>query len=50
VYWYGVAYERDTSSDTLFARCGFRYQRPDQVFTSRRTGDVADWEAHAEKN
>lgn len=48
--WYGVVYDSPTSYRTLFARCGFSYQRPDQVFKSRREVDVLDWEARAEKN
>jgi transposase len=48
--WYGVTYTSTTSYYTLFARCGFTAQRPDQVFKSRRTVAVLDWEAHAEKN
>jgi hypothetical protein len=35
---------------SLFARCGFSYQRPDQVFKSRRQSDVLNWEERTEKN
>jgi hypothetical protein len=48
--WYGVVYDSPTSYYTLFERCGFSYQRPDQVFKSRRQADVLDWEDRAEKN
>jgi transposase len=48
--WCGVIYDSPTSYRSLFARCGFSYQRPDQVFKSRREADVLEWEARAEKN
>lgn len=47
--WFGVTYDSPTSYYTLFARCGFSYQRPDQVFKSGRQADVLDWEDRAEK-
>ena len=48
--WYHVTYDSPTSYYTLFARCGFTFQRPDQVFTSRREAAVIDWDDRAEKN
>lgn len=48
--WYGISYTSATSYYTLFARCGFSYQRPAQVFKSRNEAAVADFEAAIEKN
>lgn len=48
--WYGVHYQSRTSCLTLFARCGFSYQRPARVFKSRREADVATFEEMVEKN
>jgi transposase len=48
--WYGVHYRSRTSCLTLFARCGFSYQRPARVFKSRREADVAAFEEMVEKN
>jgi transposase len=48
--WYGVNYRSRTSCLTLFARCGFSYQRPARVFKSRREADVAAFEETVEKN
>jgi transposase len=48
--WFGVTYQSDTTYYTLLARCGFSYQRPDQVFKSRKAAAVHDWEERAEKN
>lgn len=48
--WYGVHYQSRTSCLTLFARCGFSYQRPARVFKSRREADVAAFEETVEKN
>jgi transposase len=48
--WYGVNYRSRTSCLTLFARCGFSYQRPARVFKSRREADVAAFEEMVEKN
>lgn len=48
--WYGVNYQSRTSCLTLFARCGFSYQRPARVFKSRREADVVAFEEMAEKN
>ena len=48
--WYGVNWQSRTSYHTLFACCAFTYQRTEKVYKSRRERDVADWEAHVEKN
>ena len=48
--WYGVTYASMTSYRTLFAQCGFSYQRPTKVFRSRNARAVLDWEAQIEKN
>jgi transposase len=48
--WYGVSYASPTSYTTLFARCGFSYHRPSQVFKSRNQAAVAEFEAQIEKN
>lgn len=48
--WYGVSYQSRTSCLTLFARCGFSYQRPARVYKSRREADVAAFEEAVEKN
>jgi transposase len=47
--WYHVSYASPTSYTTLFARCGFSYHRPSQVFKSRNEAAVADFEAQIEK-
>jgi transposase len=49
-HWYDVNYQSRTSCLTLFARCGFSYQRPARVFKSRREADVATFEETVEKN
>lgn len=49
-HWYGVYYQSRTSCLSLFARCGFSYQRPARVFKSRRAADVAAFEETVEKN
>lgn len=46
--WYGVNCQSRTSCLTLFARCGFSYQRPARVFKSRRAADVAALEETVE--
>ena len=48
--WYGVCYASTTSYYALFARCGFSYHRPAQVFKSRNEAAVAEFEAQIEKN
>lgn len=47
---YGVSYASTTSYYTLFARCGFSYHRPAQVFKSRNEAAVAEFQAAIEKN
>lgn len=48
--WYGVSWDSRTSYQSLFARCGFSYQRSEKVYKSRREHDVLDFEAQVEKN
>ena len=48
--WYGVSYKERKSYQTLLHRCGFSYQRSEQVYKSRPSvQDVADFEAELEK-
>jgi transposase len=48
--WFGVSYQSATSYYTLFARCGFSFHRPAQVFKSRNEAAVAEFQAQLEKN
>ena len=48
--WYGVTYRSNSSYLSLFALCGFSYQRPAKVFKSRREVDVIAFQEHLEKN
>ena len=48
--WFGVHWESRTSYYTLFAGCGFTYQRTEKVYKSRRERDVTEFEAQVEKN
>jgi transposase len=48
--WYGISWKTRASYHTLFARCGFTYQRTEKVYKSRRERDVAEFEAQVEKN
>jgi transposase len=48
--WYQVRYHSRGSSHRLFARCGFSYQRPAHVYTSRSAQAVAAFEEALEKN
>jgi transposase len=48
--WYGISWKTRASYHTIFARCGFTYQRTEKVYKSRRERDVADFEAQVEKN
>jgi transposase len=48
--WYGIIWESRTSYHSLFARCGFTYQRTEKVYKSRRERDVAEFETQVEKN
>jgi len=48
--WYGVSYSYDGSYRNLLRRCGFSYQRSEQVYKSRPSEvNVADFEAELEK-
>lgn len=48
--WYGVSYKERKSYRTILHRCGFSYQRSEQVYKSRPSvQDVADFEAELEK-
>jgi transposase len=47
--WYGIRWDSRTSYHTLFAQCGFSYQRSEKVYKSRRERDVLDFEAVVEK-
>jgi transposase len=48
--WYGISWKTRASYHTLFARCGFTYQRTEKVYKSRRDRQVAEFEAQVEKN
>jgi len=48
--WYDITWDSRTSYHSLFARCGFTYQRTEKVYKSRRERDVAEFEAQVEKN
>lgn len=48
--WYGVSWQSRTSYYTLFAQCGFTYQRTEKVFKSRREQEGNEFEAMVEKN
>lgn len=48
--WYGVTYKERGSYRQLLHRCGFSYQRTEQVYKSRPSVQaVADFEAELEK-
>lgn len=48
--WYGVTYRDVSSYRNLLHRCGFSYQKAEQVYKSRPSAsDVADFEAELEK-
>jgi transposase len=48
--WYGVSYAYSGSYRNLLHRCGFSYQRSEQVYKSRPSAvEVADFEAELEK-
>lgn len=47
--WFGVRWQSRASYPQVFAACGFSYQRPEQVYKSRRERDVLDFEAAVEK-
>jgi len=48
--WYGVTWKDRASYHSLFAHCGFSYQRTEKVYKSRRERDVLDFEEQVEKN
>jgi transposase len=48
--WYQVRYHGRGSYHRLFARCGFSYQRPAQIYTSRSEHAGAAFEEALEKN
>jgi len=48
--WCGVTWASPTSYLSLFAACGFTYQRTQKVFTSRREAEVVAFEEQLEKN
>ena len=47
--WFGVTYRSRTSYLSLFAACGFSYQRTEKVFKSRKERQVLEFEADTEK-
>jgi len=48
--WYDVTYQDAGSYRNLFKRCGFSYQRAEQVYKSRPSeAEVAEFEAELEK-
>ena len=48
--WYGVTWRSGASYQSVFKECGFSYQRTEKVYKSRRSQQVADFEADLEKN
>lgn len=48
--WYAVTYRSRASILRLLDVCGFSYQRPSQVFKSRRASEVRAFEEQLEKN
>jgi transposase len=49
-HWYQVEYQARSSILRLLGLCGFSYQRPSQVFKSRRAAEVRAFEEQLEKN
>lgn len=49
-HWYGVTYRSRSSVLSLLTASGLTYQRPSQVFKSRRMAQVRDFEEQLEKN
>ena len=47
--WYHVQYKARGSYHSLFARCGFSYQRPAKVYKSRSEAKIAEFEEQLEK-
>lgn len=49
-HWYGVTYRDASSYRNLLHRCGFSYQKAEQVYKSRPAEvEIADFEAELEK-
>lgn len=48
--WYGVRYQRASSYRRCLAQAGFSYQRPAQVYKSRKESQTLEFEAQLEKN
>lgn len=48
--WYGVVYKRRESYHTLFAKCGFSYQRTAKQYRSRSDEQVTAFNESLEKN
>lgn len=50
IQWYDLSYEHVSSYRRLLHRCGFSYQKVEQVYKSRPSAvDVAEFEAELEK-
>lgn len=49
-HWFGVTWNSHSSYLSLFAACGFSYQRTQKVFTSRTEAQVMAFEEQLEKN
>lgn len=49
-HWFGVTWNSHSSYLSLFAACGFSYQRTQQVFKSRSEAQVMAFEEALEKN
>ena len=48
--WFGVTWDSPTSYVTLLRACDFSYQRPQNVYKSRREADVLAFDERLEKN
>ncbi len=48
--WFGVTWASASSYRSLFAACGFTYQRTQKVFKSRREAAIVAFEEQFEKN
>lgn len=49
-HWFGVTWSSHSSYRSLFAACGFSYQRTQKVFKSRIEAQVMSFEEQLEKN
>jgi len=47
--WYGVVYGSSASYYSLFAQCGFTYQRSEKRFKSRKEAEIMTFEEQLEK-